>query len=159
MGGIALCSMGNLYNQRIWVKYDVEKKYVLMEDYTIEGQVGVGEVSVGGSVSVSKKYDWVKIQAQFTPIPSNEFIELAVDCKDRKVMYVTIIGDDKKVICNTLGQVDKNLIVTENGLLRLASAKNFMQVHSKYKKMKQRSPVPYSSTVQENARSSKSIEW
>ena len=70
MGGVASCSMSNLYNKTIWVKYDVEKKYVTMEDYTIEGQVGVGEFSVGAGVSVSKSYDWVKIKAQFTPIPA-----------------------------------------------------------------------------------------
>ena len=146
MGGVALCSMGNLYNKTIWVKYDVEKKYVTMEDFTIEGQVGVGEFSVGAGVSVSKSYDWVKIKAQFTPIKADDFIELAVDCKDSKIMYVTIIADGGKIICNTLGQIDKNLIVTEDGTLRsAASGKNVMEVHKKYEKMKQpksKEPVP-----------------
>ena len=136
MGGAVSCSMANLYNQRIWVKYDVEKKYVLMEDYTIEGQVGVADTSFGAGVSVSKQYDWVKIKSQFTPIPSNDFIEPVVDCKDSKIMYVTIIGEDKKIICNTHGQVDKNLIVTADGVLRTANEKKIMKVHPRYGKVK-----------------------
>ena len=136
MGGVALCSMTNLYNKTIWVKYDTERKYVTMKGYTIEGQVGVGEFSAGASVAVSKCYDWVKIKAQFTPIPADNFIELAIDCKDKKIMYVTIIGDDEKIICNTLGQIDKNLIVTEDGLLRSANENNVMEVHPKFKKKK-----------------------
>ena len=143
MGGVALCTMGNLYNKTIWVKYDVEKKYVTMENYTIKGQVGVGEFSVGAGVAVSKSYDWVKIKAQFTPIEAGgDFIELAVDCKDSPIMYVTIIADDGKIICNTLGQIDKNLIVTENGKLRSASEKKVMEVHPKYEKEKEKYAGP-----------------
>ena len=144
MGGIASCSLTNKYNKKIWVKYDVERKYVNMEDYTIEGQVGFSEFSVGAGVSVSKRYDWVKIQSQFTPIASgsDSFIELAVECKDSKVMYVTIVAEDGEIICNTLGKTDKNLIVTEDGQLRTAHEKNFTEVHPRYGKMKTTDPGP-----------------
>ena len=136
MGGIASCTMTNKYSSTIWVKYDVEKKYVRMEDYTIQAEVGFAEASVGASGSVNKTYDWVKINAQFTPIPTDDFIESSVDCRDRKIMYVTIVGEDGKVICNTLGKTDKNLIVAENGQLRSASEKDFTEVHPWYGKMK-----------------------
>ena len=132
MGGVASCSMSNRYHKTIWVKYDTDRKYVTMESYTIEGQVEVGGFVVGAGVAVNKCYDWVKIRKQFTPIPADNFIELAVDCKDKKIMYVTIIGDDEKIICNTLGQTDKNLIVTEDGLLRSANEKSLMEVRPKF---------------------------
>ena len=132
MGGVASCSMSNRYHKTIWVKYDTERKYVTMKGYTIEGQVGVGGFVVGAGMAVNKCYDWVKIKAQFTPIPADDFIELSVDCKDRKIMYVTIIADGGNLICNTLGQPDKNLIVTKNGCLRSANEKKVMQEHPRF---------------------------
>ena len=56
-------------------------------------------------------------------------------------MYVTIIADGGKIICNTLGQIDKNLIVTENGQLRTAG-KKVMEVHPKYEEMKEKYAGP-----------------
>ena len=117
MGGIASCTMYNKYRTMIYVKYAVERKYVTMEEYKIEGEVGVGVASAGAGVSVRKTYDWDKIKAD-SPILPNGFLEQSVDCKHSKIIYLSIVGDDEKKICTALGKTDKNLIVMEDGQLR-----------------------------------------
>ena len=135
------CVMANRYHKTIWVKHDVEKKHVQVEDYSIKGQVGVGGLTVGAGVSVGKKYDWVKIESQFTPIPSNEYIDPVVNCRDSNLIYLTIIDNDEKIICNTYGTYDKNMLVTEKGLLRAADPKNIWVEHPRHARFNQNKPT------------------
>ena len=62
MGGVVSCSIGNRYSHTIWVKYDVEKKYVQMEEYRVAAHVGVTEIEVGAGVAGKKQYDWKKLK-------------------------------------------------------------------------------------------------
>ena len=136
MGGTVSNSIGNRYGKKIWVKYDVEKKYVQMEDYTVEGQVGFSEISAGVGVSVSRKYDWNKIQMDFTPIKSGDFKELTIDCKDSKVVYITIVAEDGEIICKTWPMnVANSIVITEEGGLRMAEESNPLKAHRKYDKL------------------------
>ena len=136
MGGSVSTSIGNRYRKKIWVKYDVEKKYVQMEDYTIEGQLGFSEISIGAGVSVSRKYDWNKIQMDFTPIKSGDFKELTIDCKDSKVVYITIVAEDGEIICKTWPMhVANSIVVTDEGGLRMAEENDPLKAHKKYDKL------------------------
>lgn len=135
MGGLVSCSIGNRYNQRIWVKYDAEKRYVQMEEYSIEVQVGLAEIELGAGVAVSKKYDWKRIETKFTPVDPMDFKELAIDCKDSKVMFVTIIAENDKIICNSWPINYKRVVVTKDAQLRKGVKNQPLKVHNKYKKI------------------------
>ena len=121
MGGVVSTTIGNRYHKKIWVKCDVERKYVQMENYAVRGQVGVGGISGGAGLRTSKKYDWHKIEMQFSPIKPGDYKRFDIDCKDVSVVYVTIIADDEEIVCNSIPRhKDRNIVITENAEYRTA---------------------------------------
>ena len=111
-------SIGNLYKETIWVKYDVEKEYVKLEEFSIKPEVSVGDVTAGLDISFNREYDWKKIEVQFTPIHPGDYKYKKEETKDA---YLTIITNDGHVVCNTW-YVDKDhsWLVTEDLELRRA---------------------------------------
>ena len=111
-------SIGNLYKEKIWVKYDIEKEYVKLEEFTFKPEVGVGDVTAGVEISVKREYDWKKIEVQFTPINPGDYKYKKEETKDA---YLSIITNDGHVVCNTW-YVDKDhsWLVTEDLELRRA---------------------------------------
>ena len=119
-------SIGNLYKEKIWVKYDVEKKYVKVEDFKVKLEVGVSGVEVGPDVSLRREYDWKTIEVKFTPINSRDYKYKKEETKDA---YLSIITDDGHVVCNTW-YVDKDhsWLVTEDLELRRARRSNPLEL-------------------------------
>ena len=149
------CTLANRYHQKIWVKYDVERKYVSVKEYTIKGQVGAGGFTAGIGVSAKTQFDWVKVKADFTPVPPRELIDPVVNCEDKKIMFLTIIADDKKILCNTygIGQKHRNLVVTEKGMLRKVKPKNYWDDHPDYEELyKHRPKISQLSAEKESSR-------
>ena len=122
MGPRASTQVGNRYHERIWVKCDVEKKYVTMSEYSLELDVSVGGAEVGATPRVKREYKWHEIKAKFTPIESGHYKEFVVDTSDSKTVYVTIIAEDGEIIANALPRYkDDDLVVLEDRELREAS--------------------------------------
>ena len=111
-------SIGNLYKEKIWVKYDVEKKFVKAEEFTIKPGVDVADVAASLEVIRKREFDWKKIQIQFTPINPGDY---KIKKEETKDAFLTIFTDDGHIVCNTW-YVDKdyNWLVTEDMELRRA---------------------------------------
>ena len=125
-------SIGNLYKEKIWVKYDVEKQYVSLEEFKIKPEVVVSEVEAGVELSLKREYDWKKIEIQFTPINSGDYKYKKEETKDA---YLTIITDDGDVVCNTW-YVDKDhsWLVTEDLELRRAPHNEPLEVRARHRR-------------------------
>ena len=121
-------SVGNLYKEKIWVKYDVEKKYVKVEDFKAKLEVEVSGVEVGPDISSRREYDWKKIEVKFTPINPGDY---KYKKEETKNAYLTIITDGGKVVCNTW-YVDKDYswLVTEDLELRRARRRNPLELRN-----------------------------
>ena len=132
MGGAVSSSIGNNYGKKIWVKYNVEKKYVTMENYEVTGQIEFAGISAGASGAVSQKYDWNKVRIHFTPIKPGDFKEIDIESKTSEVVYITIVADDSEILCQTWSMnIGRSLVITEEGGLRESGHKP-LQVHRRY---------------------------
>ena len=128
-GSKVSCTLANRYHKRIWVKCEVEPTSNIKQ-HGVGG--AFGGIGVAASVSKQQEYDWAKIGQNFSPIPSYEYLEFTVDCKDSNIIYVTIIDDDRNFICDKLGIKYTKLVVTEAGLLRAAHPDNCWKEHPRY---------------------------
>lgn len=132
MGPRASTVVGNKYHERIWVKCDVEKRYVEMSEYSLDLDVKVRGFDGGAELGVKREYKWHEIKAQFSPIEPNDYKEFVVDTRHCKTVYVTIVAEDNEVIANALPRYkDDDLVVLENREVREASEKYPLNVHRK----------------------------
>ena len=128
-------SIGNLSNKTILVKYDVQEKFVTLEEFAIKGGVTVAGFGAEGGGRQKKQYDWNKINIQFTPIKPGKFLYRKVANKD---VYLSIITGDGDVIVNTWYVSKKaSFVVTEDMDLMEADDKNPLKVHKDYVKIYQ----------------------
>ena len=132
MCGNASISIGNLYHKTIFVKYNVQQKYVTLEEFAIKGGLTVAGFGAEGSGKQKKQYDWDKINIEFTPIRPNKFLKRQVT--DIHV-YLTIITEDGDVVVNTwYVNKDANFVVTEDMDLAEADYKYPLKIHKDYVK-------------------------
>ena len=128
-------SIGNRYNKTILVKYDVQEKFVTLEEFAIKGGVTAAGFGAEGGGRQKKQYDWNKINIQFTPIRPGKFLYRKVTNED---VFLSIITEDEDVIVNTW-YVSKNasFVVTEEMVLMEADDKDPLKVHKDYEKIYQ----------------------
>ena len=125
MGGNV--SIGNLYNKIIFVKYDVQEKFVTLEEFAFKGGVSVVGLEAEVDGRRKKHFDWKKIDLKFTPIRPGKFLHRKITNTD---VYLSIITEDGDVIVNTWYVSKKsNLIVTEDMDLMEADDKDPLKVH------------------------------
>ena len=143
-------SIGNLYNKTILVKYNVQEKFVTLEEFAIKGGVTVAGCGAEGGVRQKKQYDWNKINIQFTPIRPGKFLYRKVADKD---VYLSIITEDGEVIVNTWYVSKKSsFVVTEDMDLMQADDKDPLKVHKDYVKIYQEPRASKSSGDKERDR-------
>ena len=143
-------SIGNRYNKTILVKYDVQEKFVTLEEFEIKGGVtGAGFGAEGGGRQ-KKHYDWKKIDIAFTPIKPGNFLYRKSADKD---VYLSIITENEEVIVNTWYVSKKaSFVVTEDMKLMEADDKDPLKVHKDYKKIYQEPRASKSSEDKERDR-------
>ena len=126
-------SIGNRYNKTILVKYDVQEKFVTLEEFAIKGGVTAAGFGAEGGGRQKKQYDWNKINIQFTPIRPGKFLYRKGADKD---VYLSIITEDGDVIVNTWYVSKKsNFVVTEDMDLMEADDKEPLKVHKDFVKI------------------------
>ena len=148
MGGIV--SIGNLYNKTILVKYDVQQKFVALEEFAIKGGVNVAGLGAEVGGKQKKQYDWKIIDLQFTPIRPGNFLHREVTNEN---VFLSIVTEDGDVIVNTW-YVNKraSFVVTEDMVLKKADDKNPLKVHKDYVKIYQEARASKSSEDKERDR-------
>lgn len=117
--------IGNKYNQTIWVKVDVEEKYISMSGGRVEGNVNVAGAGAGVGVQHCCQVEWKKVKAEFNPIQPGHRQKFDMDSKGRVLVYITIVANDGNVLCNALSrELETNLVVTEKGQVVTAKEKD-----------------------------------
>ena len=131
MGGNV--SIGNLYNETILVKYDVQEKFVTLKEFALEGGLSVVGLAAEVGGRRKKHFDWKKIDLQFTPIRPGKFLYRKITKTD---VYLSIITEDGDVIVNTWYVSKKaNFVVTEDMDLMEADDKDPLKVHKDFVKI------------------------
>lgn len=119
--------IGNNYNQTVWVKCDVEKKYVLMSGGGVSVNLDVAGAGVGVGLQRASEVQWKTVQSKFSPIKSGGRQKFEIDSKGCKLVYITIVAADGYILCNALPrQLKTNVVVTEDGQVVTAEKKNPM---------------------------------
>ena len=124
MGKIVTSTVASRYHKKIWVKYDFERKYVVLENFSVGLEGSAAGASAGGNITVQREFDWYKIRMEFSPIAAGDYKRYDIDCHDAAIVYLTIVADDGEVICNAHPKkADRCVVITEAAKLRDADKK------------------------------------
>ena len=98
---------------RIWVKYDFHKNYVQFE----ERSVGVFKMLMGAGMRKTTVYtgNWETIRSEFQPIDPGQYKTFDVPRRFNKVVYLTAISDNNRIIVNAIPKkITRNVVITED---------------------------------------------
>ena len=124
-GGVKATMVANKYNQTIWVKCDVEKQYPLMLGGEVMAQLNFAGVGVGGGTKHCSQVQWNIVQAQFSPIMRQRHQKFVFESKGCRIVYITIVADNGKILCDTLPRrLGTNVVVAECGTVVTADEEN-----------------------------------
>lgn len=111
--------VANKNSGTIWAKVEEERKYLRDYEEELSGGVKLGEKA---DVKLERKnkgtYEWVKLNAGFVRILSDEFFRFDVG-KGKSIVYITIFLEEKgemKALCDAVQKTtDYSVLVTERG--------------------------------------------
>lgn len=113
--------IGNKYSQIVWAKCVREQSYKKMSSAEVGGNVA----GFGLSGKRWSEVEWEKVKPQFTPIDPGTKQKFEIPSKNCAVVFITIVTDDRKILCNELPRKPKtNVVVNVKGQVQTALKSN-----------------------------------